>query len=107
MQRIMLGLAGFATIFRNNIGAAKLADGSIRKYGVGGKGASDLLGWKSIVVGPHHIGQKLAVFVAIEVKDGSGRTTPEQDHFIKVVHDAGGLAGVARSTEDAMDIIAC
>jgi hypothetical protein len=107
MRRIMLGLAGIATIFRNNVGATRLTDGTFLRYGVGGKGASDLLGWKSIVVGPHHVGQKLAVFVAIEVKDGSGRTTPEQDHFINVVADAGGLAGVARSTEDAMDILAC
>ena len=107
MHKIMLGLAGLATIFRNNVGAQKLQDGTWLRYGVGGKGASDLIGWKSIVVTESMLGSRLAVFVAIEVKDGSGRTTPEQDHFISVVAGAGGLAGVARSTEDAMDILAC
>lgn len=107
MRLIMLALAGIATIFRNNIGAVKMPDGSYLRYGVGGKGASDLIGWKSIVVTQAMVGQRLAVFVAIEVKDGKGRTTPEQDHFIQVVHDAGGLAGVARSPEEALDVIAC
>lgn len=107
MRRIMLSLAGIATVFRNNVGATKLDDGSYLRYGVGGKGASDLLGWKTVTVTPAMVGQRVAVFVAIEVKDGSGRTTPEQDHFIKVVTEAGGLAGVARSNEDAMDILAC
>lgn len=106
MRRIMLSLAGMATIFRNNVGARELKDGSYLRYGVGGKGGSDLLGWKTITVAKNMVGMKLAVFVAIEVKDGTGRLTPEQEHFIRVVGEAGGLAGVARSPEDAMDIIA-
>ena len=49
-------------------------------------------------------GRQLAVFTAIEVKD-KGRPTPEQLAFIDVVRKAGGLAGVARSVEEAQAIL--
>lgn len=107
MRRIMLAMSGAATVFRNNIGARKIEDGTYLRYGVGGAGGSDLLGWKSVVVTPAMVGRKVALFVAIEVKSDEGRTTPEQDHFLSVVAGAGGLSGVARSVEEAMGIIAC
>jgi hypothetical protein len=106
MRRILLALTGTATLFRNNVGARKLDDGTFLRYGVGGKGGPDIIGLRSIVVGPQHVGRVMAVFVAIEVKTPEGRTTPEQDHFLKVVAEAGGLAGVARSEQDAFDAVA-
>ncbi len=106
MRRIMLGLTGAVTLFRNNVGARKLEDGTYLKYGVGGTGGSDLVGFKSVVVTEAMVGQRLAVFVAIEVKGPKGTVSPEQAHFIGVVAGAGGLAGVARSVEDAMDVVA-
>lgn len=68
------------------------------------KGSSDLIGYTTITIGPEHIGQQLAVFTAIEVKD-RGVPTPEQLHFITQVKAAGGLAGVARSVDEALAII--
>ena len=50
------------------------------------------------------VGEEVAVFVAIEVKD-KGRATPEQRRFISCVKDAGGMAGVARSVTDAKEIL--
>lgn len=44
-------------------------------------------------------------FFAIEVKTPTGRTTKEQNNFIEQVRAHGGLAGVARSPEEALRII--
>ncbi len=58
------------------------------------KGGSDLVG-----VAPG------GLFAAIEVKTHKGRTTIEQDNFIEVVRDAGGVAGVARSVDEALRVV--
>ena len=44
-------------------------------------------------------------FIAIEVKTRTGRVSPEQQRFIDAVNRAGGIAGVARSVEDALELI--
>lgn len=41
----------------------------------------------------------------IEVKSSTGRVTPEQEKFIKMMIKAGALAGVARSPEDVEKIL--
>jgi hypothetical protein len=64
-------------------------------------GSSDLIGWRTVEVTPDMVGQRLAVFAAIEVKSATGRPTPEQTAFLAAVRDAGGVACVARSVEDA------
>lgn len=69
------------------------------------KGYADLTGWRSVEVTPDMVGRKLAVFVALEVKGPRGRLSPEQDRFLQVVSDAGGLAGVPRSVDDAGEIL--
>ena len=69
------------------------------------KGSSDLIGLRSITIGPEHVGQQLAVFVAVEVKSATGRPTAEQQAFIDTVAGMGGLAGVARSVGDAAGIL--
>ena len=40
----------------------------------------------------------------VEVKGPKTRISPEQQNFIDRVRSAGGLAGIARSVEDAMQI---
>ena len=50
------------------------------------------------------VGQRLAVFAAVEVKD-RGRPTEQQAAFINLVQQAGGLAGVARSVPEALSIL--
>ncbi len=114
VQKNIFALSGLATLFRNNIGSYARPDGAGRvAYGVTppGGGGSDLIGWVSKVITPNMVGQRVAIFTAIEVKSETGRTDPKrlaaQEHFIQVVADAGGLAGFARSKEDAWDIIAC
>lgn len=102
-------------LFRNNIGVAwysgkpakRMANGDVLlidavrvAYGVGGEGGSDLIGWDSITVTPEMVGQKLAVFTAIEVKAPGGRVSDEQKNFIEQVNRAGGRGFVAFSADD-------
>jgi hypothetical protein len=102
LRSIMLGLSkpGMA-LWRNNCGALKDADGRLIRYGVANPGGSDLIGWRSVTVTPDMVGRRLAVFLAIEVKGANGKPTEAQVRFIRAVNDAGGLAGVARSVDDA------
>ena len=69
------------------------------------KGSSDLIGWTSIEVTPEMFGESLAVFTAIEGKFGRRAATPEQARFIEAVKRAGGRAGVARSLDEARQIL--
>lgn len=92
------------TIFRNNIGVAVFPDGSRVAYGLT-PGSSDLIGWKSITVTPEMVGKRLAVFVAVEVKTAKGRLTKEQRNFIDRLRMCGGIAGVAKSPEEALNVI--
>jgi len=44
-------------------------------------------------------------FIAIEIKTSKGRATKEQLRFFEAVNNAGGIAGIARSVEDALKLI--
>lgn len=45
-------------------------------------------------------------FLAVEVKTKTGRASKEQLKFIDAVNNAGGIAGIARSPEEALQLIA-
>jgi len=47
----------------------------------------------------------VAIFTSIEVKAATGRIRPEQQQWLNAVQAAGGIAGVARSVGEAMDIL--
>ena len=89
---LALSQAG-CTIFRNNTGAYRDGDRFIR-YGVGGKGGSDLLGIS-------YSGR----FLAVEVKTAKGKPTNDQINFINVVKSKNGIAFVARSAEEALKLL--
>jgi hypothetical protein len=63
-------------------------------------GTSDLIGWQSIEITPDMVGQRVAVFVAVECKAPAGRPTEGQAAFLSAVRRAGGRAVLARSTAD-------
>lgn len=44
-------------------------------------------------------------FLAVEVKTKIGRATDEQKRFIDAVRRKGGIAGIARSVDDALELI--
>lgn len=108
---IQLSLRGEPVrLLRNNVGGLKDSTGRFVAYGLGSQGGnvlrgpSDLIGWRTITITPDMVGQTLAVFAAVEVKDRA-KATPEQEQFIAQVQAAGGLAGVAHSVEEARAIL--
>jgi len=69
-------------------------------------GYSDATGWTPVTITPEMVGQTLAVYTAIEAKSAKGRTTEAQSLFLTAVDRSGGIAGVARSPDEAERIIA-
>lgn len=69
------------------------------------KGGSDIIGWTPTVITPEMVGQTVAVFTAVECKDGKNQPTDDQVNFINAVLRDGGRAGVARNETDARDIL--
>ncbi len=110
MRDIMIALSqAGARVFRNNVGVARFRDdktGEPRfvRYGLC-EGSSDIIGLVPVTITPEMVGRKVAVFAAIEVKDGRGRASTDQLSFVEMVGARGGIAGVARSVEDAMALI--
>jgi hypothetical protein len=104
-QQIRMALStGQSRVFRNNVGAIKDQGGRLVTFGLC-KGSSDLIGWQSVTVTPDMVGQRVAIFLAVEVKGPKTPVRPEQENFIARVRDAGGLAGIARSVSDAITIL--
>lgn len=115
-NEIRNALADKGLIFRANVGRAwqgderKLPNGDIllrnpRVFNTGlPPGFSDLFGMVAVEITPDMVGQTVAVFVAVEVKD-KAKATEKQANFLKAVNDNGGRAGVARSADDAVRIV--
>lgn len=118
-------LAGRALIFRANVGKAWQSNDVVkvprqmpvvmgprdvllknaRPFETGlPPGFADLFGLVAVEITPDMVGQKLAVFTALEVKDGA-RVSPLQRNFINAVNDNGGRAGVVRSVDDAERLV--
>lgn len=103
-NRIRLDLGrGPVRLFRNNTGALKDEAGRLVRFGLA-PGSSDLIGWRTVEITEDMVGTSLAVFTAIEVKD-RGRPTPQQLAFLEAVKAAGGIGGVARSTDEARRLL--
>ncbi len=100
-QEIRLALSrGPVRLYRNNTGTLRDANGRPVQIGLA-VGSADLIGWTTRTITPDMVGQQLAVFTSIEVKSATGRLRPEQRQWLEAVQSAGGIAGVARSVEDA------
>ena len=103
--RLALGTRSDLRLFRNNTGT--LPDprtGRPVQFGLA-RGSADLIGWRTITITPDMVGTQLAVFTSIEVKTPTGRVRPEQHAWQRTVSDAGGIAGIARSIQDANDLL--
>lgn len=119
-RRIMLAIGKVKNIrlFRNNTGQAwqgtskKFVTEKGRRYLIlydprpvdAGlcEGSSDLIGWKTVTITPEMIGTEVAVFTAIEVKKEIKSVVSEsQLNFLTVIRKMGGVAGLARSADEA------
>lgn len=106
-QRIRLACAGpdsGVRLWRNNVGRLRDERGRPVTFGLC-PGSADLVGYRTITVTPDMVGQRLAVFCAVEVKAATGRPTPAQLAWLEHVRAAGGRAGIARSEADAAAIL--
>ena len=104
-QRIRIACSrGSTRLWRNNTGAMRDERGQLVRFGLC-PGSADLIGYRSITITPEMVGQTVAVFAAVEVKALTGRPTAQQTAFLEHVIAAGGLAGIARSVEDADRIL--
>lgn len=107
MHSIMLALSDAGClVWRNNVGKAwhgvplmragrqvTLANADLFPYGLC-VGSSDLIG-----IAPD------GRFLAVEVKTAKGRISKEQVTFMTAVQQAGGIAGIARSTDEALALL--
>lgn len=95
--RLELGKRKNVRMFRNNVGQ------------IGGLsfglcvGSSDLIGFQSVTVTPEMVGQKIAIFTAIEVKTQKGKVSPAQTKFVEMVRKFGGIGAIVRSVDDALN----
>jgi hypothetical protein len=96
---------GSTRLFRNNTGTLRDQHGRPVSFGLA-RGSADLIGWRTVTITPDMVGQQVAVFTSIEVKTPTGRVKPEQQQWLDAVQAAGGIAGVARSVEDAQALLA-
>ena len=93
-NEIRLALNPYAVVFRINVGTFMADSGRMVSTGVP-KGFSDLFGVRR--------SDGKAFF--IEVKNEKGRTSKYQDNFLIQMKKAGAICGVARSGEEAINII--
>jgi len=104
--RLALGTHPQTRLFRNQVGS--LPDprtGRLVTFGLA-RGSADLIGWRTITITPAMVGQRVAVFTSIEVKTPTGRVRPDQQAWLGTVQSAGGIAGIARSVPDALQLVA-
>jgi len=103
MRKVMSVMStGNTRVFRNNVGLRKIGRRAVR-YGLC-PGSSDLIGWKTIEITPDMVGEKVAVFLAVEVKTVKGRVNKNQTNFLQEVSQAGGIAKIVRSVEEAKKV---
>ncbi|OEH55918.1 hypothetical protein AQ616_18955 [Oceanobacillus sp. E9] len=91
---IRLALNPYAVIFRNNVGRVRMADGRFFDTGLP-KGYSDLSGFR----------KSDGKMVFIEVKNENGILRNDQKHFLNEMSKYPVIAGVARSPEEAIEIV--
>ena len=104
-QRIRLACGrGPVRLWRNNTGALVDQQGRFVRFGLC-KGSSDLIGLRSLEITTELVGLRLAQFVALEIKTAQGVLRPEQQAFLRLVQQLGGVAAVCRSVEEAEQLL--
>lgn len=103
------------TLLRNNQGGFKDETGRLVRFGLGNESpnqpfkSSDLIGWTEIIVTEEMIGQRLAIFTAIEVKSEKWKPSKDereekQNNFIKWVKSRGGIASMVNTVEEFVKV---
>jgi hypothetical protein len=82
-----------AIVYRNNVGSWLDKNGRKVAYGVCNPGGSDLIGIMPIKVTQEMVGSTIGRFVAIEIKDAGKKPTKDQEMFLNIIKNNGGIAG--------------
>lgn len=118
-QKVQIEAAYYGCqLMRNNSGAFIDKDGRQIRFGLGNTSkqhnerikTSDLIGFTTVTITPEMVGMKLAVFTAVECKEGKWKpgSNPReraQSAFIEWVKKSGGIAGFAASVNDFVSIM--
>ena len=94
-------------LFKNNVGVAKLQDGTTIRYGLG-NGSSDLIGIAPVKITPNMIGETVGIFLSVEVKKnkkGSYKATEGQKNWLTMVSRRGGFGAVLDDAEKLEEIV--
>ena len=86
-------------LWRNNVGKMTDARGQVVTFGLC-PGSSDLIGIQSVEITSDMVGQKIGVFVAVEVKSEKGRVSSGQSRYLEIIRKMGGIGILARKIED-------
>lgn len=99
--RLALGQERDLVLWRNAAGAVRDTTGKVvGRFGLV-VGASDLIGIHTIRAGALDPDALVGRFCGLELKTDSGRLSAEQERFLNLVRVRGGVAGVARSLDEA------
>lgn len=117
--RIALSENGKGFYFRVNVGSGwvsnykpiKLGNGDIilkkaRPFETGlPAGFPDIVGITQVTITPEMVGQKIGVFTGLEAKSATGKVQKKQKPMLKKIIEGGGIAGVFRTPEEAVEIV--
>lgn len=93
------------SVQKTRLGASVLLEHARQiKFGLT-PGSSDLIGFRSILITPDMVGQRVAVFAAVECKSPHAKPSHIQQTFVHVCDALGAYAGIARDTDDARKIL--
>jgi penicillin-binding protein-related factor A (putative recombinase) len=79
-------------VFRNHVGNVQDSRGRWHRFGLQ-PGSADLIGWCN------------GIFLSVEIKTKAGRLSAEQINWMDQVRKHGGIAFVARSAEEAIQLL--
>lgn len=92
-----------AVLLRNNRGMFLTLDGKRKvRAGLEADGSSDGIGWVPVLITPEMVGRTVAVFLAVEAKQGKGKASDVQNKFLSCVKKDGGIGVVAYSSDDVL-----
>jgi hypothetical protein len=106
-------------LWRQNVGACQDQSGRLIRYGLLNDSkainekfkSSDLIGIRPVLITSEWVGHTVGVFAAIECKESGWKLRPgdargqAQQRFIDLVRAAGGMAGFARSVDEARAVL--
>lgn len=111
MFRINTGIAWAGKKIQGGVGFVALDDARPIVLGLATsdnqsvQGVSDLFMMESIIITPEMVGKRVAIAGFIESKKGTKYgATPEQKKWIEFIKKMGGIAGVAKTPEEALKI---